>query len=658
MPHEEIVRRTQQEYALEMWGAGYFHVNAEGHIVVSPLGPGSRELDLYKIVNEALDLGLSLPMLVRFQDILRHRVQQINEAFRLAIQELNYAGQYRGVFPIKVNQLREVVEEVISAGAEYHFGLEVGSKPELFAALALHRDPESLLICNGYKDEAFIRMALLGRKLGKKVILVVEKLEELLTIIPLSEAMQVNPMIGIRVRLTTRGAGKWALSGGEDAKFGLSTADVLEACRLLENHGMRDNFRLLHFHIGSQVPDISILRKAVREGARYYAKIRKLGFDKLNYLDVGGGLGIDYDGSRSMTENSTNYTLQEYARSVVSHIRDICAEEGVSVPDIVSESGRAAVAHHSVLILDVFGFIEKTRTRTSDIIQIDEIQRGQNSSTVEKYVRELRSMLSTLNKKNRREYFHNANEIKEDVESRFNVGIIDLHEKAAIETLYWLLAEAIVRSYDQAKTVPDEVKALRASLAAQFLCNFSIFQSLIDHWGLGQLFPIVPIHRLSEPTSYRGTLVDITCDSDGRISRFVSGEDKVNPTLALHHPQGKPYYLGIFLMGAYQDIMGDMHNLFGRVNEAHIFLDEDEPEGYYIEETIPAATIAKVLEDVQYDSSFLVREMKEQIDKLIKEDHLRPNEGMKLLEAYEKGLQDNTYLRFHCDSSTFNSDKI
>ncbi len=642
--HEEIIRRTQHDYALEMWGAGYFNVNADGHIVVQPLGPGSRELNLYKIVEQARAQGLSLPMLVRFQDILRHRVQQLNETFQSAIQELRYPGAYRGVFPIKVNQLREVVEEVIDAGAPYHYGLEVGSKPELFAALALHRDPESLLICNGYKDEAFVRMALIGRKLGKKVIMVVEKLEELQTIIQLSEGMQVTPMIGMRVRLATRGSGKWALSGGEDAKFGLSTGDILEACRLIESKGMKDTFRLLHFHIGSQVPDISTIRKAVREGARYFAKIKKLGFDSLNYLDVGGGLGIDYDGTRSICENSTNYTLQEYARSIVNNVADICTEEKVSMPDIVSESGRAVVAHHSVLVLDVFGLIEKTKTSDLAPSFAKNVEAG---SAAAKYIHDLQQMLASLNKKNRREYLHNALEIKESIETLFNVGILNLEHKAAIESLYWRLAEAIVQSYDQAKIVPDEVKALRTSLGDQFMCNFSIFQSLIDHWAVGQLFPILPIHRLAELPEYRGTLVDITCDSDGKISKFIAGDDKVTHTLPLHHPEGKPYYLGIFLMGAYQDIMGDMHNLFGRVNEAHIFLDEDEADGYYIEETIPAATIAKVLSDVQYDSVFLAREMKEQIDALIKRDHLRPNEGMKLLEAYEKGLQDNTYLNFH-----------
>jgi arginine decarboxylase len=631
------VARALQTYNIPAWGGSYFGVNDAGNMTVRPIQDQGPALDLPSVVEEARDRGLTFPLLLRFQDLLRHRVQVLNEEFRAAVAEAGYQGTYRGVFPIKVNQLREVVEEIMDAGAPYKFGFEVGSKPELFAALAIHRDPECLLICNGYKDPMYIQMALLGRKLGKTIIMVVEKVEELHKIIEVSRQLNVRPIVGVRIRLLAKSSGKWATSGGEDAKFGLSTSEMMEAADLLKSLQMEDCLKLMHFHIGSQIPDIQTVKRAVREGARYYAKLRQLGFP-LEYLDVGGGLGVDYDGSRSAYDSSTNYTLAEYARDVVYNIADVCTEEKVPHPTIISESGRAIVAHHSMLIIDVFGVIEKTKAKSFTM--------PEGGPPPSKGVTELLELRATLNKKNRREHFHDAVQVRDDAQARFDLGLLDLPTKAQIETLFWEIAEGGVDLYRGAKSMPDEIYELKDSLGDQFLCNFSVFQSLLDHWALGQLFPIVPIHRLNEAPDYNGTLVDITCDSDGKVNRFIAGEDEVRKTLPLHALNGKPYYLGVFLLGAYQDIMGDLHNLFGRVNEAHIFLDSDEESGFYIEETIPGSTIGEVLGDVQYDIATLERGMKEQIDRAIKADVLKPNEGMRLLESYEQGLKGSTYLQF------------
>jgi arginine decarboxylase len=627
--------RALQTYQIHRWGGGYFNVNEKGNISVHPIQGEGASLDLREVVEEATKSGLSFPMLIRFQDLLRHRVKRLNEAFREAIAEEKYEGEYRGVFPIKVNQLREVVEEILDAGAPYHYGIEAGSKPELYAALAMHTDNESLLICNGFKDRNFIETALIGCRLGKKVIMVVEKIEELHSIIAVSREMGVQPFIGMRVRLSTKSEGKWATSGGEDAKFGLSTTELVEATDLLKKHGMESSFQLLHFHIGSQIPDILAVKRAVREATRYYAKLRQLGFP-LEYIDCGGGLGIDYDGTRSTKEISMNYTLAEYARDVVDSIAKVCNEEKVSHPHIVTESGRAIVAHHSVLIVNVFGAIEKTPL----------VPAPEDYAKAHKLVHDLLEVKAGLKKGKRRECLHDAQQIKEDTQARFDLGLLDLKSKAQVETLYWEVVERVVELYHGAKNVPLEIQQLRASLGDQFLCNFSIFQSLIDHWALGMIFPIAPIHRLNEKPIHQGTLVDITCDSDGKIDDFIVGEEgTLQHALPLHHMNGEPYFLGIFLMGAYQDIMGDLHNLFGRVNEAHVFLDADEPSGFYIEETIAGFSISEVLATVQYDANLIARAMKAQVDAAIKSDRLKPSEGMRLLEAYEQGLKGSTYLQ-------------
>jgi arginine decarboxylase len=625
-----------EKYNINRWGQDYFSVNAKGHMTCMPTGQAGASIPITDVVEEALKRGMRLPLLIRFQDLLRHRVESMNQAFNAAIAENRYGGRYMGVFPIKVNQLREVVEEILDAGRPYNYGLEAGSKPELMAALSIHTDPESLIICNGYKDTTFIRMALLGNKLQKKVVMVAEKLSEVQAIIKISKEMGVEPMIGIRLRLLAKGEGKWATSGGENAKFGLATSDLLQAVQLLRDEGLGHTFKLVHFHIGSQVPNIFTIKRAVREATRFYAKLQKMGCE-LDYVDVGGGLGVDYDGSRSSFHSSTNYSLQEYANDIVYNILDVCDEEGVRHPNIVSESGRAIVAHHSVLVVETFGQIDKTMGSPP----FQTVARGH------KLIRDMQFIQKNIERRDLRESYHDLLQIKEEAQAMFNLGLLDLEIKADVETTFWHLAADVARRYRQnnPEFIHEEIKELENQLADQYLLNFSVFQSLLDHWALGQLFPIVPVHRLDEQPRRRATLADITCDSDGKVSKFIDQLD-VRDTLPLHEPNGQPYYVGFFMTGAYQDIMGDLHNLFGRVNEVHVFLDPDEEDGWYIEEDIEGSTIEAVLRLTQYHENDLVRGFKGQVDAAIKGDRIKPNDGMRLLAEYERTLKDYTYLRF------------
>jgi arginine decarboxylase len=634
--HRWTVDDSASLYMIDRWGAGYFGVNSNGDLTVSPLQESGIAIPIIDALREAQTLNLNTPILIRFQDLLRHRVDALNTAFNKAIAEHNYRGIYRGVFPIKVNQLREVVEEILDAGKPFNYGLEVGSKPEIYAGLAVHNDPESLIVCNGYKDASYIRMAMLGRKLDKKIILIAEKLSELRAITKIAAEMNVEPWIGIRVRLVSKGSGKWATSGGEHAKFGLSTAEILEAIEILREAKMESSFKLLHFHIGSQIPDILTIKRAVREAAMYYAKLQKLGHP-LEYLDVGGGLAIDYDGSRSTFHSSMNYSIDEYASDIVYSIMDVCDDERVPHPNIVSESGRAIVAHHSVLIVQAFGAIEKTPLEAVTVRASDH-----------KLIREVIEIDERVSEETLNESWHDLVQIKEQAQTMFELGLLNLDVKARVETLFWQVAEKleiVVRQMDPAE-VPEDLKTLKTELADQHICNFSVFQSLLDHWALGQLFPIVPIHRLNEKPQLESTLVDITCDSDGKVSKYIDLYD-VRETLPLHELRnGEPYYLGVFLTGAYQDIMGDLHNLFGRVNEVHIFLDPDEDSGFYVEEEIPGQSIGEVLAMTQYDWRDIEKRMKTQIDAAIKQDRLKPTEGMRLLQDFERGLKDQTYLSF------------
>jgi arginine decarboxylase len=629
------ISEARELYNIDRWSGDYFGINEAGHVCVYPKRNGET-IDLMDVVAEARSRKLAFPLVVRFHDLLRDRVETINKAFATAISESGYNAPYRGVFPIKVNQLREVVEEIIDAGKPWHFGIEAGSKPELLAALAVHSDPESLVICNGYKDTSFIQNALLGRKLGKTVILVVEKLEELAHILRVSQTMKIEPLIGLRVRLLSKGAGKWATSGGENAKFGLSTADLVEASDMLHAAGLAHCLKLVHFHVGSQVPDIGTIKRAVREAARFYAKLSKMGHE-LGYLDVGGGLGVDYDGSRTTFDSSMNYSLDEYVRDIVYTVKEVCDSESVAHPTLVSESGRAIVAQHSVLIVETFGAIEKaSRQETPTAKSVAEIP----------LLADILEIRNNLHPQNRLENLHDAQEIRERAQSMFDLGLLDLRAKAGIETVYWQIAANIVELFRDAEHIPEEVREIEIAIGDQYLCNFSVFQSLLDHWALGQLFPVMPIHRLNERPDRNATLVDITCDSDGKVAKFIDLQD-VKETLPLHRwHAGEPYYIGFFLAGAYQDIMGDLHNLFGRVNEMHIYLDEDEDSGHYVEEVLPGSTIGQVLSLTQWDVNELARQMKAQTDAAIKSDRLKPNEAMRLLDDYEKSLTLYTYLNF------------
>jgi arginine decarboxylase len=623
--------KSEELYGFKRWGAGHFAVDNDGFVNVHPLAD-DRQIRVLDVIDEAVSMGLNAPLVIRFQDLLRHRVIQLNETFKKAIRDEGYKGDYRGVFPIKVNQLREVVDEIVSAGKEFSYGLEAGSKPELMIALAMHEGANRLIICNGYKDHDYIRLALLGRKLGKKVILVVEQLSELDEIIALSEETGVKPMIGFRAKLQTRGEGKWATSTGENAKFGLNTAEILFACEKLKAAKLTQCLRLVHFHIGSQVPNIITIKNAVIEATRFYCQLTKMGFP-MGYLDVGGGLGIDYDGSRTNFESSMNYSMEEYARDIVFNIREICKSTGVTEPDIVSESGRAVVGPHSMLVVEVFDRISKKES----------LGQKHQPKVKHKIVTDLEVMLKNKTKLGRLERFHDAIQKKEEAFSLFNLGYLDLENRAAAESLFWQICEEIAKEGTKTGYTPEELHDLQAMLADQYVCNFSVFQSLLDHWALKQLFPIAPLHRLKEKPSVNAILVDITCDSDGKISSFIDLQD-VKEYVRLHPLNNKPYYLGIFLTGAYQDIMGDLHNLFGRVDEVHVFLEDDEPNGFYIEETLRGSQIADVIEGVQYQKEDLARRMKAIIDLATRKDQIKPREGVRLLEMYETQMLDSTYL--------------
>jgi len=633
--HTEAPSDAAASYYINEWSEGYATINEKGNVAILPTREKEKAIDLMDVVQEGKKRGFRAPLLIRFQDLLRDRVRRLNESFATSIEEAGYKNCYRGVFPIKVNQLHEVVEEIVDAGKKYHFGLEAGSKPEMIAALSVHEDPESLLVGNGYKDPELIQAALMGVKLGKKVILVVEKLEELYQILAVGKRMGVVPMIGARVRLLSKGAGKWATSGGENAKFGLDTAELVTMSDVLHEAGIPQALKMLHYHVGSQVPDISTINRATSEATRFYAKLYQMGHP-LEYLDVGGGLAVDYDGSRTSFDSSMNYSVHEYTRTLVYNIMEICDAEKVPHPIIVSESGRYIAAPHSVLIVEAFGVIEKEHAPREIVA----------APSDHKLVNDMFEIGASLTKKRRQENLHDAQQIRDQAQSMFELGILDLRSKAKIDALYWQIAAGVVQLYKGVKYVPEEVKELEVSLADQLICNFSVFQSIIDHWALGQLFPIMPIHRHHEKMERQGTLVDITCDSDGKIAKFIDFQD-VRPTLPLHRLiPNEPYYLGFFLTGAYQDIMGDLHNLFGRVNEMHVFLDEDEEEGYYIEEEIPGTTVGSVLTHTQWDPKEMSRRIKAQLDAAIKSDRLKPNEGMRLLSEYERTLNSYTYLNF------------
>ena len=621
-------------YNIENWGDQYFSINPAGHLTVHPRRGEGLGIDLMTVVDEIREhQGVGLPVLIRFQDIIRHRVVSLNEAFRKSIAESGYKGKFQGVYPIKVNQMREVVEEILDAGRPYDFGLEAGSKPELAAIIAMNLSPEALIICNGYKDYSMIKTALMSVKLGKKVFIVIEKITELAQVIAVAKELNVAPLIGIRAKLYSKGSGKWESSGGEFAKFGLTTPEMLYAVNVLRQEGMQDCFKLLHFHVGSQVTNIKTIKNVVKEGTRIFAKLRKMGLN-LDYLDVGGGLGVDYDGSRTSFDSSINYSLEEYVSDVVYSIQEICQAEEVPEPNIVTETGRALVAHRSVLVVNVFGSIEVGTTP----IAFEETP-GEDD-----VVKEMRYLSQHLTSKNLLEHFHDALQRKEEALGMFKLGFLSLEDKAKVEYLFWQICRVIHKNAAGLKYVPDEVEALNKHLADQYLCNFSVFQSMPDHWAIQQLFPIVPINRHDEEPTRSATLVDITCDSDGKVCKFIDLRD-IKDTLLLHPlRKSEPYYLGFFLTGAYQDVMGDFHNLFGSVNEVHVFLDESEPGGYYIEEVIKGNNTAGVLSWFQYSATDMEKRVKEQIDAKVREGAIKPREGVELQNFYEEVLHGYTYV--------------
>lgn len=623
-------------YNVKRWGSGYFSVNDRGHLCVLPerREDGPR-IDFMEVIDEIREQNIAFPAVIRFHDILRSQVRLINTTFREAIAEYNYRGSFLGVYPIKVNQMREVVEEILDAGEPFNHGLEAGSKAELMAALAYNENPEALTILNGYKDEDYIRLAMLGRKLGRKFIIVVENISEFGLIIRLAKEMKVDPLIGIRTKLAVQGGGRWAGSSGERAKFGLTCSEILNGVALLKKHGMADCLKLLHFHVGSQVPDIRIIKEAVAEAGRIYADLTLSGID-IRYFDVGGGLGVDYDGSRSANNSSRNYSLQEYALDIVSGLQQVCDEVGVPHPDIVSESGRYITAHHSCVITNVVDTIHQTNSTFATGIIADEHILLTN----------MRDAADTLTNGNYQEIFNDAQQFKDDTLNAFKLGVISLEERARVETLYWQIISRISRMLEGLDFIPEELQQVAELKASQYLCNFSVFQSAADTWAISQLLPIMPVMRLDERPVERCSIVDITCDSDGKISHFIS-QSGYDQSLLLHTQQrGEDYYIGLFLTGAYQDVMGDMHNLFGRLNEVHIYCDDDDPADFYIEEVIRGTSAEKVLATMQYNPDMMARSVKKEIDRQVQRGGIQPREGVRLIDFYENCLEGYTYLKF------------
>lgn len=627
---------AERIYGVSSWGGGYFKIGENGNIQVSPDPKNDNvRIDFKSVVDEITQEGIQFPVVIRFHDILRSQVVGINECFNKVISEASYQGCYNGVYPIKVNQMREVVEEIVDAGAPYDYGLEAGSKSELLAVLAYNTNANSLTILNGYKDEEFIRLALLGRKLGRKVVVVIEKFSELQLLIRIAKELNIEPIIGLRSKMTALGKGKWQGSSGDRAKFGLTIPEIINAARLLEKEGMAHTLKLLHFHIGSQLTDIRAIKDAVNESARIYAELHKMGF-ALEYVDVGGGLGIDYDGSKSTNDSSRNYSLNEYVADVVYGMKEVCDLEGVPHPNLVTESGRAITAHHSCVVTEIVGEIK------ADGSMLD-TSRSDNEHVLLKNMRELLEYLKP--DLNLQEVYNDASEWKEQAVSAFKLRVVSLEELGKIETLYWQIMRRLQVLYRDVEFVPEGLQHLDFSLSSQYLCNFSIFQSAADTWAIDQLLPVVPLTGMDQAPDINCSLVDITCDSDGKIDQFIVDRQLQNIIPIKSLEPGKKAHLGLFLTGAYQDVMGDMHNLFGRVNEVHIFCDDDDPEDFYIEEVVNGSSVQDVLTIMQYHPSAMAIDVKKQIDKEVANGQIKPREGVKWTDFYENCLKGYTYLK-------------
>ncbi|UCE04102.1 MAG: biosynthetic arginine decarboxylase [Candidatus Latescibacterota bacterium] len=619
-------------YNIAGWGSGYFRINEAGHIDVTPDGATGPRVDLYELVGDLQRRGLGLPLLIRFSDILHSRVRALVGCFAKAIHEYEYHGRYRGVYPIKVNQQRQVVEELVRLGQPYGLGLEVGSKPELLAALPLLDSPESLLVMNGYKDSEYMETALLAQKLGRYPIIVIDRYRELAPLLAVAERLGVRPHIGVRAKLTTRGAGKWMESTGDRSKFGLTATEMVLLVDQLRELRMLDCLELVHFHIGSQISAVRAIKDAMKEASRVYVELARAGAG-LRFLDVGGGLGVDYDGSSTNWPSSVNYTMQEYANDVVAAIQEACDEYDVVHPDIISESGRALVAHHSVLVFDV---LDVDRVLPG-LVPPAEGEDEQEHAVIQGLAETWRS----VSRKNFQEAYHDALQLKEEATGLFNMGLLDLRGRARVEQLFWGCCEAILKIIRDLEYVPDDLEGLEKGLADTYYCNFSVFQSAPDHWAVKQLFPTIPIHRLGERPSRRGVVADLTCDSDGKVDQFIDLRD-VKHCLELHAENGRPYYLGMFLIGAYQEILGDLHNLFGDSNAVHVSLHDD---GYRIDHVVEGDTVTDVLGYVEFRRYDLVQRMREATEAAVRERQLTLEEAALLNRRYDEGLRGYTYLQ-------------
>jgi arginine decarboxylase len=636
------VQDAVEMYGVRTWGKGYFAINKAGHLTVHPNKQADQVVDLKELIDQLQARGIQLPILLRFTDILRHRVGEIHDAFRQAMREFDYQGSYICVYPIKVNQQRHVVEEILDFGKQFHFGLEAGSKPELLAVLALTNgtgpsargnssgEYGTPIICNGFKDDEFIHMTMLARKIGKQVIPVVEKFTELEAIVRHAEQLRIRPVVGVRVKLAARGAGRWRSSAGYRSKFGLTLTEVLEAVDYLKQRDMADCLQLVHFHLGSQITNIRSIKNALTEAARIYVELHRIGAG-VRYLDVGGGLGIDYDGSQTDFESSVNYTLQEYANDVIFRVKSVCDEVGVPHPTIVSESGRAVVAYHSMLIFDVLGVSDFDRFQVPPEIPADAPQ----------HVSDLFAIHRDLKKKNVLESYHDAVQAVDEALDMFNLGSLSVEMRALVERLFWAVCAKILKTVRELDYTPEELQGLESVLSDTYFCNFSVFQSIPDSWAIKQLFPVMPIHRLNEVPTRRAVLGDITCDSDGKIDQFIDLRD-VRNTLQLHTFDGSPYYLGAFLLGAYQEILGDLHNLFGDTNAVHVSFDEDGE--LVVDDVIKGDTVREVLAYVQYSGEELMTRLRKDVERAVRLGKISLTESRQLLRFYEAGLDGYTYL--------------
>lgn len=625
---EEVV----QTYGVESWGAGYFEVNRKGHLVVRPAEGDPRFVDIKDLIDDLIEQRrLQLPILLRFPQILANQVNKLHRSIRDAQKEFNYGGSHFGVFPMKVNPRREVVEEFLREGAKYNFGVECGSKAELYAAISIDQTPESLLICNGFKDEVFVNLALMGTQIGKRVVIVIEKLNELKLVLRRVSESGVRPWIGLRAKLYSKGSGKWASSGGESAKFGLTTSEILECIRLLAEFQMMDLLKLLHFHIGSQITEIKRIKNAMKEAARVYSKIRQMHLN-VEYLDIGGGMGVDYDGSKTTFGSSVNYTMQEFANDVIYTIKSVCEDESVPEPHLVTESGRVVTAYHALLVTSIQDEIE-TFADDKPEVTVDE-----DDAQV---ITELKALCDDINSKNYREYYHDALDHKDELHTQFNLGLISLEDRAKGEVLFWEVCARASRFARSAKVEEEEFDDLKRILASKYLCNFSVFRSVPDHWAIDQLFPVVPIHRLNEqPTDY-ATFVDITCDSDGVIDKFVDLKD-IKEVLEIHPFSGEPYHIAIMLIGAYQEVMGSFHNLFGSPNEAHVVIGEEGR--YHIKKIVQGGRVSEMISLARYDPRIAWENFRRVVGARVAAGQLSEESANALVEEYEGSINRYTYL--------------